>query len=133
HVKQALRVTLDWNAPAVGLPRKLSSLQFVIKSFCRHLHRVMELEEQDGYMVVVAEQKPNLDIRIKKLEREHAFFRREMERIAPAVASLSEFDVAQVERVCEEIYRFLDHVDRHDADEVALLQDSMLCDEGGEG
>ena len=33
HIKQALLVTLNWQAPVVSMPRKLSSLQFTIKSF----------------------------------------------------------------------------------------------------
>ena len=33
HIKQALLVTLNWHAPSVSMPRKLSSLQFTIKSF----------------------------------------------------------------------------------------------------
>ena len=45
HVKQALRVTLNWKVPAVGLPRGLNSLQFTMNSFDRHLHRIMDLEE----------------------------------------------------------------------------------------
>ena len=41
HVKSALRVTLDWKAPSIGLARKTSSVQFTAKSFTRHLLRMM--------------------------------------------------------------------------------------------
>lgn len=134
HVKQALRVTLDWKAPSVGMPRKVSSLQFVLKSFCRHLQRVMDLEEEDGYLIVVAEQKPNLDMRIQRLECDHAAFRRSLECIEPAVQSLTEYETGErLDAICADIYALLDEVDRHDADEIALLQESLLFDEGGEG
>src|ERR687892_732863 len=79
HVKQALRVTLDWKAPSIGLPRKMSSVQFTTKSFARHLLRMMDLEERDGYMTVVREQKPHLEHRVEKLERHHARFRQQLE------------------------------------------------------
>ena len=76
HVKQALRITLDWKAPSISLPRKMSSVQFTMKSFARHLRRMMELEERDGYMAVVLEEKPNLDARIRRLQRDHRAFPR---------------------------------------------------------
>jgi hypothetical protein len=60
HVKQALRVTINWEAPVVSMPRKLSSLQFTIKSFKRHLERVISIEEEGGYMHEVVDAKPYL-------------------------------------------------------------------------
>jgi hypothetical protein len=35
--------------------------------------------------------------------------------------------------MCEEIRSLLEEVDRHDEEEVNLLQDTLLSDEGGEG
>ena len=75
HVKQALRVTLQWKAPAFGLSRKISSVQFTTKSFMRHLERMMELEEVEGYMDAVRQQKPNMEQRVERLERQHEEFR----------------------------------------------------------
>ena len=88
HVKQALRITLDWKAPSVSLPRKMSSVQFTMKSFARHLLRMMDLEERDGYMAVVVEEKPNLDTRIKRLQRDHRAFRQRLDELAPEIAAL---------------------------------------------
>jgi hypothetical protein len=133
HVKSALRVTLDWKAPAIGLPRKMSSVQFTTKSFMRHLVRMMDLEEQDGYMAVVREQKPHLEHRVKKLERQHARFRDYLEELKPDVAALTALPEDQFEFACSRIVELLDAVDRHDIDEIELLQETMLCDEGGEG
>ena len=133
HVKQALRVTLNWKVPAVGMPRKLNTLQFTMKSFQRHLQRIMDLEEQDGYMAQVAESKPNLFDRIQQLQRDHVEFRNLLKALGPEVDSLSEFENDRFEVVCGEISELLDKVDRHDADEVELLQETMLYDEGGEG
>ena len=55
-------MTLDWDAPVVSMPRKLSSLQFTMKSFRRHLERVMSIEEEGGYLEEVADAKPNLAV-----------------------------------------------------------------------
>jgi len=133
HIKQALRVTLDWHVPAVGLSRKLSSVQFTLRSFQRHLQRLMDIEEQDGYMVFVSEAKPHLSVRVQRLEHDHEQFRREIEHLLPEVESLSEYECDAFESKCEEIYALLDTVDRHDLEEIELLQESLLFDEGGEG
>ncbi len=133
HVKQALRVTLGWQVPSVGMPRKLSSLQFTLKSFQRHLERLMDIEEEDGYMVLVAETKPNLSARLAELEQDHDRFRREIRHLLPEVESLSEYQSEEFEQVCSEISDLLEKVDHHDTEEIELLQETLLYDEGGEG
>ena len=133
HVKNALRVTLDWKVPSVGIPRKLSSVQFTLKSFQRHLERLMEIEEQDGYMVVIAEAKPNMSMRIERLEREHGSFREMIRHLLPEVESLNDYQQEEFETVCDDIRLLLQQIDRHDAEEIDLYQETLLCDEGGEG
>ncbi|MCA9234367.1 MAG: hemerythrin domain-containing protein [Myxococcales bacterium] len=133
HVKQALRVTLDWKTPAIGLPRKASSLQFTLNSFQTHLERLMNFEERDGYMVFVAEVNPNLEVRIKSLEDDHETFRHTLESLTPAIQDLAECDAQRFEEICAEVARLLDAVDRHDSEEIELLQEAMLYDAGGEG
>ena len=133
HVKQALRITLDWKAPSFGLPRKMSSVQFTMKSFSRHLLRMLELEERDGYLAVVLEEKPNLDTRIKRLQREHREFRQQLTEMSPTIASLTALPEDEFEFVCTQIAELLDRVDQHDVAEIELLQDTLMHDEGGEG
>jgi hypothetical protein len=133
HVKQALRVTLGWKVPREGISRKLSSVQFTLKSFQRHLERLMNIEEQDGYMSFVEEIKPNMHFRVDRLERDHVHFRKTLEVLLPRVDSLNEYSPVEIENACEEITDLLERVDHHDKEEIALLQDSMWLDEGGEG
>jgi hemerythrin-like domain-containing protein len=133
HVKQALRVTLDWKAPVVSLPRKLSSLQFTMKSFRRHLDRVMSIEEEGGYLEEVADAKPNMQSKIECLSRDHGRFRTRIRELVPQLDGLNEWELDEFSRVTSEIRQLLDDIDRHDEAEIALLQESMLNDEGGEG
>jgi len=133
HVKQALRVTLDWKVPSVGFPRKLSSVQFTLQSFSRHLERLMNLEEQDGYFSWVAEMRPNMVFRVEQLEKDHAKFRHVMEDLLPIVEAFNEYQDEDFENICDEISAFLEQIDRHDTEEVDLLQEAFLMDEGGEG
>ncbi len=133
HLKQALRVTLDWQAPVVSMPRKLSSLQFTMKSFRRHLERVMSIEEEDGYLYEVAEGKPNLQTRIESLAGDHGRFRARIRQLVPELDGVSDWEEKRFLDLCDEIRGLLDDVDRHDALEIELLQESFLLDEGGEG
>lgn len=133
HVKQALRVILDWDAPEVSLPRKLSSLQFTMKSFGRHLERVMKTEEEGGYLDEIVDTKPNLESRIIKLNRDHLRFRARVKQIGARLDSLHDWQEDQFAGLCMEIYELLDEVDRHDEREIDVLQESLMLDEGGEG
>jgi hypothetical protein len=133
HVKQALRVTLGWRTPPEGVHRKVSSVQFTLKSFLRHFERVMELEEQDGYFKFIVEKRPSLSVRVDQLEHDHREFRNEVGRLLPRVDSLSQDDFDTLEEVCRDIDSLLEQVDEHDRAEIDLLQESMLTDVGGEG
>jgi len=133
HVKQALRVTLHWKAPSVSMPRKLSSLKFTIKSFQRHLERVMTIEEEGGYLSEVVERKPFLQEQIDRLAGDHLRIRRRVRELVPELASINEWDDDRFQEVCDDIGRLLDEVDAHDAEEIELLQETLLMDEGGEG
>jgi hypothetical protein len=132
HVKDALRVTVDWQAPAVSLPRKISSVRFTLKSFNRHIERLMALEEEGGYLSAVIDEKPHLQERVDKLAGDHGRLRAKIRRIVPMLDELQEWQEADFERACDEIRKLLHEVDQHDLAEIDLLQE--LCfDEGGEG
>lgn len=133
HIKQALRVTLDWQAPVVSMPRKLSSLQFTIKSFKRHLERVISLEENGGYMADALEARPYFQERIDWLAADHARFRSRLQTLITELNAISEWEEPRFDQACDDLRVLLDDVDVHDAREIELLQESLLFDDGGEG
>jgi hypothetical protein len=133
HIKQALLVTLNWQAPAVSMPRKLSSLQFTMKSFQRHFDRVMSIETEGGYMAEVVDAKPYLQARIDQLTHDHARFRERLRKLMPELDDIKEWEEPRFEQVCQDLRELIGDVDRHNAQEVELLQESMLTDDGGEG
>jgi hypothetical protein len=133
HIKQAMRVTLDWQAPVVSMPRKLSSLQFTIKSFQRHLERVISLEEEGGYMTHVLDARPYFQDRIDQLASDHARFRKRLQKLIPELNDISEWEEPRFNDVCSDLRILIDDVDQHDAKEIELLQESLLYDDGGEG
>jgi hemerythrin-like domain-containing protein len=133
HIKQALLVTLNWQAPSVSMPRKLSSLQFTIKSFQRHFDRVVAIEDEGGYMRDVLEYKPYMEERIEQLAMDHVHFRDRLQKLISELNEIKEWDEPRFEEVCGELRSLIAAIDRHNEQEVELLQESMLVDDGGEG
>ena len=134
NVKDALRVTLNWRAPAVGLSRKLSSVAFIIRALQRHLERQLALEEDGGYLLdLVGEQKPSMLVQANRLRSQHDDFRASLRTLLPSVEQLTPEDRERLEGLSAEICALLDRIDEHDAQEVELLQEAFLQDDGGEG
>ncbi len=133
HIKQALLVTLNWQAPSVSMPRKLSSVQFTIKSFQRHFERVLTIEEDGGYMADAMESKPYFQDRVEQLAQEHIRFRDRLRKLVPELNDTTEWEENRFEEICEELRELIAAVDRHNEREIELLQESALVDEGGEG
>jgi len=133
HIKQAVLVTLNWQAPSVSMPRKLSSLQFTIKSFQRHFDRVISIEDEGGYMKDVAECKPYMEERIEQLARDHVRFRERLRKLISKLNEIKEWDEPGFNEVCEDLRSLIEAIDCHNEKEVELLQESMLVDDGGEG
>ncbi len=133
HIKNALRVTIHWRAPSVSSGRKLSSVRFAMKSFQRHLQRVVRIEEEDGYLFGLAESKPNSQHQIERLQDDHRRFRNRADELMETLNDMADWQSDELNDVCQQIAELLEDVDRHDAEEVQLLQEVMLHDEGGEG
>lgn len=133
HIKQAVLVTLNWQAPSVSMPRKLSSLQFTMQSFQRHFDRIVSIEEDGGYMAQAVDTKPYFQDRVDQLSREHEAFRDRIRRIVTEFGGITEWEEPRFESLCNELRELIANVDEHNKQEVELLQESVLMDEGGEG
>jgi hypothetical protein len=133
HIKQALLVTLNWQAPVVGIPRKLSSLQFTIKSFQRHFDRIISIEEEGGYMADAMEAKPYLEDRAAYLQKEHVRFKERLRKLIPELNETKDWDEARFNRICGDLRTLVQDLDRHNQREIELLQEATCVDEGGEG
>ena len=92
HIKQALLVTLNWQAPSISLPRKLSSVQFTIKSFQRHFERVISIEEDGGYMTDAMDSKPYFQDRVEQLSKDHIRFRDHLRKLVPELNDTKEWE-----------------------------------------
>ena len=132
HIKQAVLVTLNWQAPAVSMPRKLSSLQFTMQSFQRHFERVVSIEEDGGYMAEATDLKPYFQERVDQLAQEHELFRERLRVLVRELNSISEWEAPRFEKIGCELREMMADLDQHNQREVELLQESVLMAEGGE-
>lgn len=133
QIKGALKITLDWRVPEVGLPLKISSVRFTFESFQRHVERLMSFEEDGGYMQVVSEMKPYLCPRADKLREEHDDLRRSISSIVVLTQNVHEDDCDEVEHICDDINHLLRRFDLHDHKEIDLILEVISEDVGGEG
>ncbi len=133
HIKNALRVTINWRAPSVSSGRKLSSVRFAMRSFQRHLLRVVKIEEEGGYLFGLSDSKPNSQHQIERLQDDHRRFRNFANELMETLDDMADWESDELNDVCTQIATLLEDVDRHDAEEVQLLQEMILHDEGGEG
>ncbi len=133
-IKDALRLTVRWQVPCAAIDQKLSSVRFTLKSLQRHLARLMDLEEADGYLSeIVRDHNPNLDGRMQFLLEEHERFRNLLPRLIEQADTVPQTEIEAVERLCETVTQLLEQIEAHERAESELLQLAMLVDEGGEG
>ncbi len=133
YLAVGLRAAFTWETCDEEHSRKLSTVQFIAKSFERHLERLMTLEEFDGYMDNVLDANPHLSRVVGSLKRDHAWFRQGMRQIATKVDRVSATDHGAFEDICDELAELLERLDEHDDKEAQLFARAFAQEEGGEG
>jgi hypothetical protein len=128
-----LRNVLAWEVQGDDCSRKLSTLLFISQSFKRHLGRLMNLEETDGYMDIVLENKPFLSKKVHALKQEHDRFRYGVRRIVHELKQISPWDGYALDEIGTEFAGLLDRLESHGKKEAELFQDALEQDVGGEG
>ena len=133
HVKAALRKTLASREDLMGLDRKVSTVRFVTESLVRHLHRLLDMEDDDQEQVPVNEIKPHLVTTAAALQAEHMEFRQQLNHLAEGVSEITPENEPQFDEFCKELLAFLDRLDKHESAELQMLQELHNSDVGGEG
>ncbi len=133
HITAALRLSLEWKVTAVGYSKKLSTVRFTAQSFQRHLERLLTLEEGGGYMSFVRERQTGLFERALALRHEHDEFRANLTRILADLDQLPEDNGACLDELCYELEHLLIRLEMHHHNEIDLVQETLVCDVGGEG
>jgi hypothetical protein len=131
HLIGGLRATAGWRVPGPDASRKLSTLRFLAQSFQRHLERLLDLEEGDGYMGLALSASPQLARRTAALRAEHDRFRAGARRAVQRLENLPA--EAALAGACDELLALLADVEAHSCKEMALIQEAFARDGGGEG
>ncbi|HEY5314412.1 MAG TPA: hemerythrin domain-containing protein [Pirellulales bacterium] len=126
YVKDALRLTLEMKVSSTSLARKLSSVRFMAQSFQRHLDRLLDLEEDGGYMEMVRGRRPELIDEAARLRHEHGELRERLAGIQLGLAGLADNDDERFHGVCYKLRDLLDRLDEHDAREINLLEQVLI-------
>lgn len=133
RVREALQVMVDWQAPKISQERQGASLRFALRSFCHHLQRLMAFEEADNYLEDLAQERPDCQSRVGMLRLEHDRLREHIAELTPTLDEPSAWQDEQLEDSRIAVRALLDEVEQHDRNEIDLLQEALLREQGGEG
>jgi hypothetical protein len=133
HLMHGLRSTAAWRVQEPDASRKLSTLRFIAQSFQRHLEHLLTLEEYDGYMGLLRSAVPRLAKTTDALRQEHDQFRSESRWIVQQLERLPTTDLPALGHVCDDLLALVGRIEEHNRKEIALIQETLGRDEGGEG
>jgi hypothetical protein len=133
HIMHVLRTSSAWPVSGTDASRKLSTLRFVSQSFQRHLERLLSLEENNGFLDLVRASAPWLGRKTDALQAQHNSFRAQAQQFVGRFERLSSTDLPGLDAVCADLLVLLGKIEEHNRKGIALLQEALERDEGGEG
>ena len=116
--------------PSGSLTAWLKELAQRFDDFTAHVRRMMEIEEEDGYLAPVIEMRPTLAKQVELLQREHEELRRLMDDLHTAVHGLKPEENLLIRDCCTRVQVFLGHVDRHEQHENHIVLYTLTQDMG---
>ena len=125
RLSDALRTAVSWN-PHGDLSHKLETVQFLAQSFQRHVERMLDLEEHDGYMDLVRSSFPEFDAQVTAFRRQHEAFRLDTDGIVYRLQNSAALDGAETEALFEDLAQLLEAVEAHNKQEMELLRQLVM-------
>ncbi|MBI5763048.1 MAG: hemerythrin domain-containing protein [Planctomycetes bacterium] len=98
--------------------------------FSGHVHRHQTLEEQDGYMTAVVEQRPTLSREVERLAHEHGELEQIMGGIKRQLTELSPDDALLIRDACRRIQNLLLYLEHHTKEENLMVMSVFQMDLG---
>lgn len=95
-----------------------------------HSIKHMALEEHEGYLTSVVEQRPALAPEVERLKREHQELTKLMNRIHLCLAELTGTDRLLIRDCCARIGSLLSYIEHHEDDENLLVTYAYTQDIG---
>jgi len=97
-----------------------------------HMTKHMSLEELDGYMLPVVEQRPTLSREVERLAHEHGEIQKLMDRIHEELSALGPEDGLLIRDGCRRVQNLLQYIEHHEKDENLLVMSTYGEDLGTE-
>jgi hemerythrin-like domain-containing protein len=132
RLSDSLRTAIRWGQHG-DLSRKLAAVQFLTESFQRHLERMLELEEQGGYLEMLEKSHPQFQSRAATFREEHQQFRESTQRLLRGMGQSIVPTQSDVESHFNELTALLEKIDTHNKRELDLLQEMILHHQADEG
>jgi iron-sulfur cluster repair protein YtfE (RIC family) len=95
-----------------------------------HLQRMMAIEEEDGYLTPVIDNRPGLASQVELLRHEHDELRCLTENLGTTVHNLKPEDNLIIADTCMRIQTYLGHVQRHEEHENHIVLYTLTEDIG---
>jgi hypothetical protein len=118
------------HVPPVGRDDWLDTVRTRFEHLRAHLIKHMTLEEHDGYMSNVLEQRPTLHEQVRRLERQHPQIVRLLNNIHRDLAECRIDDCLLLDECCLRIRALLDAVEQHEAAENLIVLSVFTNDIG---
>jgi hemerythrin-like domain-containing protein len=125
RLSDALRTAIGWSHHG-GVSQKLASVRFLAESFQRHLERMLELEEQEGYLELARKSHPERHTELDQFLAEHAQFRQQVQHALTRLEQLDSSSHEELEPIFAELGSLLETIDAHNKREMCFLQELVL-------
>lgn len=118
--------------PPGGLKAWLAELGRRYDHFAAHLRRMMQIEEDDGYLLPVVEQRPTLLEQVELLRHQHDELRRLLDDLERTVHELTPENPLLIRDCCGRLQALLAHVGQHEEHENHLVLYSFTQELGAD-
>lgn len=125
RLTEALRTAVAWNQHG-DLSRKLSSVQHLTESFQRHVVRMFEQEEQDGYIDHVEQSYPQHAGEVAVFRDQHAALRTRIGELLGHVEKSEAMSAQEADLLFDGMQILLNDIDSHNKSEMNLLEEILV-------
>lgn len=116
--------------PRAHQQRWIADVRASFDEFADHVHRHQSLEEQDGYMTAVVDERPTLSHEVDRLAHEHGELEQIMAGIKRQLAELSPDDALLIRDACRRIQNLLLYLEHHTKEENLMVMSVFQLDLG---
>ena len=126
---EILKLRLD--APLQDAPAKwMAHCVDHLKEFETLLHKNMDMQENEGFLIMVREHRPTLGPRADALQAEHGTLRQQCTELRDEFKKHADPTPDEINRVRELAGQLLEALRLHEAEEIKLVQEAFTLDLG---